>query len=93
MYSLRTNNGASKLIGKKDPETGKPEYETPVSYWMPFVGNAIGLHDASWQSAASFSDPSAYTRVGSHGCVNLPPDKAQQLHDIIHVGDCVIVHQ
>ena len=93
VYSLRTNNGASKLIGKKDPETGKPEYETPVSYWMPFVGNAIGLHDASWQSAASFSDPSAYTRVGSHGCVNLPTDKAQQLHDIIHVGDCVIVHQ
>ena len=93
VYSLRTNNGASKLIGKKDPETGKPEYETPVSYWMPFVGNAIGMHDASWQSAASFSDPSAYTRVGSHGCVNLPPDKAQQLHDTIHVGDCVIVHQ
>ena len=25
-------------------------YETPVSYWMPFNGN-IGMHDATWRSS------------------------------------------
>ena len=92
IYKLNTNNGASTLIGKKDPATGQPEYKTPVNWWMPFVGNAIGFHDANWQASASFSNPNAYKSVGSHGCINLPPQKAKELSGIIHVGDCVIVH-
>ena len=92
IYQLNSNNGASKLIGKKDPATGKPEYETPVNWWMPFVGNSIGFHDANWQATASFSNPNAYKSVGSHGCINLPPSKAQELSGVIHTGDCVIVH-
>lgn len=92
VYAIRSNSGASTLIGKTDPATGKPEYKTPVNYWMPFVGNAIGLHDASWQASSSFSNPSAYLSVGSHGCVNLPPAKAQELHNLIGVGLCVVVH-
>lgn len=27
-----------QAYGAKDPETGKPKYESPVSYWMPFEG-------------------------------------------------------
>ena len=52
----------------------------------------IGLHDANWQPSANFSNPQAYTRAGSRGCVNLPTDKAGELFNIINVGDCVIVH-
>ena len=59
---------------------------------MPFVGNAVGLHDASWLSAAAFADPRAYTYRGSHGCVNLPTDKAIELYNIIEAGVCVISH-
>lgn len=80
------------LRGAVDPETGEREYETPVKYWMPFIGGAVGLHDADWQSSASFSNPRAYTYVGSHGCVNLPPDKAGELYDLVKQGICVIVH-
>lgn len=80
------------LRGAIDPETGEREYETPVKYWMPFIGGAVGLHDADWQSSASFSNPSAYTYVGSHGCVNLPPDKAGELYSLVKQGICVIVH-
>ena len=83
------SNPESTLIGKKDPETGKPEYETPVSYWMPFVGNSIGLHDASWRG--SFGG-SIYQSNGSHGCVNLPPDKAAELCSHIDRGTVVAVH-
>ena len=80
------------LRGAIDPETGEREYETPVKYWMPFIGGAVGLHDADWQSSASFSNPTAYTYVGSHGCVNLPPDKAGELYNLVKQGICVIVH-
>lgn len=30
-------------------ENGQKIYESTVQYWMPFDGNAIGLHDADWQ--------------------------------------------
>lgn len=80
------------LVGEKDPETGEPEYKTPVAYWMPFVGGAIGLHDASWQASSSFSNANAFYSVGSHGCVNLPPDKAGELYGLVKSGICVIVH-
>lgn len=30
------------LRGAIDPETGEREYETPVKYWMPFIGGRRG---------------------------------------------------
>lgn len=92
VYYIRTLMRNITLIGKNDPETGEPIYRTPVSYWMPFIGNAIGFHDASWQATANYSNPSAFYSVGSHGCINLPPDKAAELYDMISEGLCVVVH-
>lgn len=93
IYFLNNKLRDQKLIGATNPATGEPEYESPVSYWMPFVDNLVGLHDASWQRTDNFSNPEAYYSVGSHGCVNLPPDKAAELFNVIQVGDCVIVHK
>ena len=73
-----------------EPETGKPEYQTEVRTWMPFVGNYIGLHDADWQPA--FGDARYASGFGSHGCVNLPVDKATALYDLIATGDVVVCH-
>lgn len=70
---------------KKDPGY----YESFVSYWMPFLGNNYGLHDASWRS--NFGGD-IYKYSGSHGCVNLPPAKAGQLYNMISVGTIVIIH-
>lgn len=92
IYRMNSCGTNIVLVGKKDPETGEPEYKTPVKYWMPFVGQAIGLHDASWQAASNFSNPNAYKSVGSHGCINLPPEKAAELYGLIKEGICVIVH-
>ena len=78
------------LIGKTDPATGEPIYRTPVTYWMPFIGNAVGFHDAYWQSA--FGGTLYTTEAGSHGCINLPPEMAATLWDIIQVGDVVVTH-
>lgn len=88
VYYLKSNAGASELIGLK-PD-GTEDYRTKVDFWMPFKGNSIGFHDASWQS--SFGG-NRYTYAGSHGCVNLPPAKAKELHELLRVGDPVVVHE
>jgi lipoprotein-anchoring transpeptidase ErfK/SrfK len=91
VYYLNGNraSGDVELRGKTDPTTGQPEYISHVSYWMPFIGNAVALHDASWRS--NFGG-SIYLSAGSHGCVNLPSSKAAELFNLCKVGDVVVVH-
>ena len=55
------------------------DYATPVSYWMAVYGN-IGIHDATWRRKFGGS---IYKTGGSHGCINMPPDKAGELYNII----------
>lgn len=93
VYSLNAKRQNETLIGFDNDDDGEPDYRSPVAYWMPFVGNLIGLHDANWQAPSVFSDPGAYRWAGSHGCINLPTDKAGELYGMIQVGDCVIVHE
>lgn len=66
------------------------KYESTVRYWMPFVGNVIGLHDADWQAA--FGGTLYQQGRGSHGCVNLPVGSAADLFGIIQPGDVVVCH-
>ena len=58
---------------------------------MPFVGNAVGLRRHLAVRRELFESQGLHLD-GSHGCVNLPPDRAAALFDIISKGDCVIVH-
>lgn len=87
VFWLNAKESPSMLIGY---ENGKKLYETQVSYWMPFDGNSIGLHDANWQP--DFGGDMYKRGYGSHGCVNLPVDKAGELYNIIQPGDCVVSH-
>lgn len=66
------------------------KYTSTVRYWMPFVGNVIGLHDADWQAA--FGGTLYQQGRGSHGCVNLPVSSAADLFGIIQSGDVVVCH-
>lgn len=90
VYVVNGKESPSKLIGQMEPETGEPEYKTEVQTWMPFVENYIGFHDADWQSA--FGGSRYSSGYGSHGCVNLPPEKSVELYDLIEVGDVVVSH-
>ena len=84
----QTPPGIFQLYYKKNPsvlkgkmlENGKYEYERPVTYWMPFNGG-IGFHDASWQPY--FGGNRFREGGGSHGCINLPADKAAELYNRI----------
>ena len=65
-----------------------PDYETPVSYWMPFNGN-IGMHDATWRR--SFGGD-IYLTNGSHGCINLPLKMAKTIYEYMSTGFPVICY-
>lgn len=84
-----TPAGAYPLTYKQRNATLRGEnYETPVSYWMPFNGN-IGMHDADWRD--SFGG-SIYKTNGSHGCVNLPPAVAKKIYENIEAGIPVLCY-
>ncbi len=87
VFSVNYKETNRILKGPISPRTGKPTYESHVDYWMPFNGG-IGLHDASWRS--SFGG-NIYLSDGSHGCINLPRDKAQALYGLIGKGTVVVV--
>lgn len=53
------------------------DYESHVSYWMPFNGN-IGMHDATWRREFGGD---IYLTNGSHGCINLPKKMAKKIFE------------
>ncbi|WP_307739091.1 L,D-transpeptidase family protein [uncultured Parolsenella sp.] len=91
VYALNgyRDSGNVKLTGATDPKTGQPSYISYVEYWMPFIGNSWAFHDATWRSKFGGN---IYQTGGSHGCLNLPPDKAAELFNLCKVGDVVVVH-
>lgn len=85
-YYLYNKERNRTLRGTKKPD-GTYEYETPVSYWMPF-NKGIGLHDSSsWRSRWGGD---IYMNNGSHGCINLPTSVAGQLYENIEIN-CPVV--
>lgn len=80
VYGITYKQRNATLVGET--------YQTPVSYWMPFNKN-IGMHDATWRS--SFGG-SIYRTNGSHGCINLPYQAAQEIYGYIEKGTPVICY-
>ena len=65
-------------------------YDVPVDWWMSFIGNDYGLHDNPLRYA--FGLPWAFRDAGSHGCCNLPYDKAKSLYAMTVLGTPVLIH-
>ncbi len=85
----QTPKGIYRLKYKqRDAILRGPDYEAPVTYWMPF-NKGIGLHDATWRSRFGGK---IYMTNGSHGCVNLPFSVAEIIFDNIEVDTPVIVY-
>lgn len=90
------NRGNSTSIGvyminykQKGATLKGHNYESEVTYWMPFNGN-IGIHDASWRY--SFGSD-IYKRNGTHGCVNAPLYLAKTIFDNIEDGTPIICYE
>ena len=85
-----TNLGVYMLNYKEEGSIlNGPNYESKVTYWMPFNGN-IGIHDASWRY--SFGGD-IYKRNGTHGCVNAPLYLAKTIFDNIEDGTPIICYE
>lgn len=80
-YPIQYRQRNATLVGE--------DYETPVSYWMPFNGN-IGMHDAPWRREFG---KDIYMTNGSHGCINLPPSVAKTIYEGIARGVGVYVYE
>lgn len=90
VYSILEMKKNKVLTGTINPSTGKPIYQTEVSYWMRVTWTGIGFHDAIWQSA--FGGNRYQTSAGSHGCINMPLDQAASLYGMLSMGTPVIIH-
>ncbi|NLK94457.1 MAG: L,D-transpeptidase family protein [Clostridiales bacterium] len=80
VYSLKYKERNAILRGE--------DYETPVSFWMPF-NNGIGVHDAVWRSVFGGN---IYMGNGSHGCVNASYTMAESIFNNIEPGTAVICY-
>ena len=89
VYSILYTQQGVVLVGEINPSTGEPLYRTWVEYWMPFTQQGHGFHDADCQDAFGGN---VYTYYGSHGCVNMPVDKAGELYAVLEAGTPVVVH-
>lgn len=87
-YYLYSKERNRILRGQKKAD-GTYEYESPVSYWMPF-NKGIGFHDASWRNQFGGQ---IYINNGSHGCINLPTGFAGNLYSQITVNTPVVVYR
>ena len=83
------NKERNRVLRGTKQANGKYEYESPVSYWMPF-NKGIGFHDASWRSTFGGD---IYINSGSHGCINLPTSFAGSLYSQIYVNLPVVVYR
>ena len=79
LYNIYSKEQSRYLTG--------PGYSSYVNYWMPYNGGE-GLHDATWRYEFGGD---IYTWGGSHGCVNLPLDIAEEIYNNVDVGTQVLV--
>ncbi len=79
-FALRTKARNVTLRG--------PDYASFVRYWMPF-NRGIGLHDANWRR--NFGG-TIYRANGSHGCINLPPDAAEAIYNVIDESYAIVCY-
>lgn len=86
-YGYHTPAGTWQVMSKIPNErmSGNDYDLKDVSYTQYFTPNAIAIHAAYWHNNYN-------GRPGSHGCVNVPPNVAEQLFMWSSVGTPVITH-
>lgn len=84
-----TPEGVYYVYGKqKNRILRGPGYASHVNYWMPVKGG-VGIHDALWRDEFGGD---IYKKEGSHGCINLPLEAAENLYGMIEIGIPVVMY-
>jgi hypothetical protein len=99
--TLATDVGAMRVLRKDAPWTmqspwpkGSPEWypDTVVQMVVWFTKNGEGLHDASWQPAATLGPGSQNGAYASHGCIHLTLQAVTTLFAWAPIGTPVVVY-
>jgi lipoprotein-anchoring transpeptidase ErfK/SrfK len=61
-----------------------------VDYWVAFIGNSYGFHNAPWQTIP-FGEPALTRTGGSHGCIRMPHASVAVLYNWVRVGTPVVI--
>ncbi len=88
VYKLWYKEKGKTLRGSSDGKS----YESYVDYWNYVSTIGIGLHDASWQGGVFGGTKYKSSTWGSHGCINMPLDKAKYVYDNIDMGTPVFMY-
>lgn len=84
-----TPEGVYFVYGKqKNRILRGPGYASHVNYWMPVKGG-VGIHDALWRDEFGGD---IYKKEGSHGCINLPLEAAEELYGLVEIGVPVVMY-
>ena len=81
-YSILYKKTNARLVAADN------SYDTRVNYWMAFIGNSHGFHDATWRS--NFGG-NIYTYNPTHGCVNVPYSSMESLYYMVEEGTPVYI--
>ena len=102
---LETDPGSFKVYWKVAPWTMHSPWPKGSPYWYPdtkvqmvmWFNGGDGIHDSNWR--AYYGPGTQYPHYdplgdnnGSHGCVNVPPDRMPWLWDWTPTGTAVIVY-
>ena len=95
--SRNTPEGVCKVWIKERSKTltGSADgraYSSYVDYWNNISTIGIGLHDASWQNGVFGGEKYKSATWGSHGCINMPFDKAKYVYENIDYGTPVFAY-
>ncbi|MBQ6367473.1 MAG: L,D-transpeptidase [Erysipelotrichaceae bacterium] len=93
-FGTGTPTGTYYVRRMKSPNTLRgADYVEYVDYWIGWDndgGHILGFHDASWRNGEFGGD--IWLTNPSHGCVNMPTDKAAQLYNSVEIGTEVYIH-
>ncbi|MBQ5756852.1 MAG: L,D-transpeptidase [Erysipelotrichaceae bacterium] len=93
-FGTGTPTGTYYVRRMKSPNTLRgADYVEYVDYWIGWDndgGHIFGFHDASWRNGEFGGD--IWLTNPSHGCVNMPTDKAAQLYNSVEIGTEVYIH-
>lgn len=88
VYKLWLKERGKTLTGSSDGRS----YSSYVEYWNNISTISIGFHDASWQNGVFGGEKYKSATWGSHGCINMPADKAKYIYDNCEYGTPVFMY-
>lgn len=88
----KTTTGAFYVKEHRPEYTMKgADYTTHVKNWVRITWSGTGFHPATWQPWSRWTKD-LYKSRGSHGCLNLSPEDAVKIYELVPYREAVFMH-